>query len=198
MSLTKCVLLPACPSRNRAFLDPYAKYSLFSDGSGGLNMDEFIDAREVVASLSAEYEACERPDYVSAAPPPPPFPDGWSWVAKQPWQHYTNSPRVHHSTAHDTVGYGLCATHLTALLADSQGAPACCSCIPADPSRQGPLSHLLHASASGAWPLHRAGRTSPLVLYLPACRLCTPCYFLLLKTACCLAHPTGRFFVPML
>lgn len=49
----------------RAFLDPYAKYQLFSDGSGGLNMDEFIDAREVVASLSAEYEACERPDYVS-------------------------------------------------------------------------------------------------------------------------------------
>lgn len=28
-------------------------------------MDEFIDAREVVASLSAEYEACEHPNYVS-------------------------------------------------------------------------------------------------------------------------------------
>lgn len=49
----------------RAFLDPYAKYQLFSDGAGGLNMDEFIDAREVVASLSAEYEACEHPEYVS-------------------------------------------------------------------------------------------------------------------------------------
>jgi hypothetical protein len=46
-------------------LDPYAKYNLFTDGSGGLNMDEFVDAREVVASLSSEYEACERPDYVS-------------------------------------------------------------------------------------------------------------------------------------
>ncbi len=29
------------------------------------NMDEFDDAREVVSSLSAEYEACESPDYVS-------------------------------------------------------------------------------------------------------------------------------------
>lgn len=68
-----CVLLCACSlcvvarllCVARAFLDPYAKYNLFSDGNNGLNMDEFIDAREVVASLSAEYEACERPDYVS-------------------------------------------------------------------------------------------------------------------------------------
>jgi len=52
----------------RAFLDPYAKYQLFDDGSGGLNMDEFIDAREVVASLSAEYEACEHPEYVRGGP----------------------------------------------------------------------------------------------------------------------------------
>ena len=28
------------------------------------NLDEFDDAREVVAGLAAEYEACERPDYV--------------------------------------------------------------------------------------------------------------------------------------
>lgn len=28
-------------------------------------MDEFVDAREVVASLSGEYEACEHADYVS-------------------------------------------------------------------------------------------------------------------------------------
>lgn len=30
------------------------------------NLDEFDDAREVVAGLAAEYQACERPDYVSA------------------------------------------------------------------------------------------------------------------------------------
>ena len=29
------------------------------------NLDEFDDAREVVAGLAAEYQACERPDYVS-------------------------------------------------------------------------------------------------------------------------------------
>lgn len=28
------------------------------------NYEEFDDAREVVASLSAEYEACEQPDYI--------------------------------------------------------------------------------------------------------------------------------------
>ena len=37
------------------------------------NLEEFDDAREVVDSLSAEYEACERPDYIersrNAAPP---------------------------------------------------------------------------------------------------------------------------------
>ena len=31
------------------------------------NLEEFEDAREVVASLSAEYEACERPDYIERA-----------------------------------------------------------------------------------------------------------------------------------
>lgn len=29
------------------------------------NLDEFDDAREVVHGLAAEYQACERPDYVS-------------------------------------------------------------------------------------------------------------------------------------
>lgn len=32
------------------------------------NLDEFDDAREVVAGLAAEYQACERPDYVSSLP----------------------------------------------------------------------------------------------------------------------------------
>ena len=31
------------------------------------NLDEFDDAREVVSSLAAEYQACERPDYVSSS-----------------------------------------------------------------------------------------------------------------------------------
>jgi hypothetical protein len=30
-------------------------------------MDEFNEAREVVAGLASEYEACERPDYVGGA-----------------------------------------------------------------------------------------------------------------------------------
>lgn len=59
-------MLSACLLLRRAFLDPYAKYDKFHDGNGSLIMDEFIDAREVVQSLSAEYEACERQDYVSA------------------------------------------------------------------------------------------------------------------------------------
>ena len=33
------------------------------------NLDEFDDAREVVSSLAAEYQACERPDYVSHTSP---------------------------------------------------------------------------------------------------------------------------------
>ena len=57
------------PARNerRAFLDPYAQFSRFSDGNGALLLDEFLDAKETVAALSAEYEACERPDYIQAA-----------------------------------------------------------------------------------------------------------------------------------
>lgn len=31
------------------------------------NYEEFDDAREVVASLSAEYEACEQADYIERA-----------------------------------------------------------------------------------------------------------------------------------
>ena len=34
------------------------------------DLSEFDDAREVVASLSAEYEACERPDYIERAGDP--------------------------------------------------------------------------------------------------------------------------------
>jgi hypothetical protein len=51
----------------RAFLDPYAQFSRFSDGAGGLDLEEFLDAKDVVTSLSKEYEACERADYVSDA-----------------------------------------------------------------------------------------------------------------------------------
>ena len=49
----------------RAFLDPYAQFPRFSDGDGSLIIDEFVDAKDVVSSLAAEYEACERADYVS-------------------------------------------------------------------------------------------------------------------------------------
>lgn len=48
----------------QAFLDPYKKFKMFSQGDS-INLEEFTDAREVVAELAAEYEACERPDYVS-------------------------------------------------------------------------------------------------------------------------------------
>jgi hypothetical protein len=51
-------------NERRAFLDPYAQFARFSDGNGALLLDEFLDAKETVADLSAEYEACERPDYV--------------------------------------------------------------------------------------------------------------------------------------
>lgn len=40
---------------------------MFHTGSGKNqqeNYEEFDDAREVVASLSAEYEACEQSDYI--------------------------------------------------------------------------------------------------------------------------------------
>jgi hypothetical protein len=38
---------------------------MFRDSSGAINMEEFNDARDVVANLSLEYEACEHPNYVS-------------------------------------------------------------------------------------------------------------------------------------
>eukprot|EP00879_Flechtneria_rotunda_P001035 GHRR01001172.1.p1 GENE.GHRR01001172.1~~GHRR01001172.1.p1 ORF type:complete len:465 (+),score=106.02 GHRR01001172.1:176-1570(+) len=50
----------------RAFLDPYAQFARFSDGSGGLDLEEFLDAKDVVTSLSKEYEACERADYIQS------------------------------------------------------------------------------------------------------------------------------------
>lgn len=53
-------------NERRAFLDPYGQFARFSD-NGSLVLDEFLDAKEVVQSLSAEYEACERADYVTAA-----------------------------------------------------------------------------------------------------------------------------------
>jgi hypothetical protein len=46
-------------------LEPYKHYQMFRDANNGLSLEEFADAREVVADLSAEYEACERADYVS-------------------------------------------------------------------------------------------------------------------------------------
>lgn len=56
-----CCTCCAC----RAFLDPYAQFTRFSNDSGQLSVDEFMDAKDVVMSLSKEYEACERSDYVS-------------------------------------------------------------------------------------------------------------------------------------
>jgi len=49
----------------RAFLDPYVQYPRFSDGAGMVDLEEFLDAKDVVTRLSKEYEACERADYVS-------------------------------------------------------------------------------------------------------------------------------------
>lgn len=46
-------------------MDPYAQFTRFSDGAGNLDLEEFIDAKDVVMSLSKEYEACEHADYVS-------------------------------------------------------------------------------------------------------------------------------------
>lgn len=43
-----------------AFLDQYRQHALFSD-----NLDELDDSRQVVRDLIHEYEACERPDYLS-------------------------------------------------------------------------------------------------------------------------------------
>jgi len=47
----------------QAFLEPYKQFHMFRAGDA-LSLEEFADAREVVADLSAEYEACEHPDYI--------------------------------------------------------------------------------------------------------------------------------------
>ena len=52
----------------QAFLHDYEKWPLFHTGEGRhaqQNLDEFDDARETVASLSAEYRAAEHRDFVS-------------------------------------------------------------------------------------------------------------------------------------
>jgi tubulin gamma len=54
-------------NERRAFLDPYAQFPAFSDGNGALVLDEFVDARDVVTGLSAEYAACESADYLQRA-----------------------------------------------------------------------------------------------------------------------------------
>lgn len=54
-------------NERRAFLDPYAQFARFSDGSGALLLDEFLDAKDTVSALSAEYEACEHADYIQAS-----------------------------------------------------------------------------------------------------------------------------------
>jgi hypothetical protein len=56
----------------QAFLENYKEFPMFHTTVGGSsriqeNLDEFDDARQVVASLSEEYEACEHADYVRHA-----------------------------------------------------------------------------------------------------------------------------------
>lgn len=56
----------------QAFVKEYEKWPLFHTGDGRRtqqNLDEFDDARETVASLSAEYRAAEHRDFVSALQP---------------------------------------------------------------------------------------------------------------------------------
>lgn len=54
--------------KRNAFLDAYRQYPTFSrmneKGDSEFNPEEFDDAREVVASVSEEYSACEQADYV--------------------------------------------------------------------------------------------------------------------------------------
>uniref|UniRef100_A0A061R1L7 Tubulin gamma chain n=1 Tax=Tetraselmis sp. GSL018 TaxID=582737 RepID=A0A061R1L7_9CHLO len=50
--------------RRKAFIENYAQHEMFRDGQGSFQQDEFDDAREVVSDLAAEYEACERDDYI--------------------------------------------------------------------------------------------------------------------------------------
>lgn len=47
--------------KRNAFLGPYLKTKIFSDG-----LEEFDDSREVVAQLISEYQAAESPDYITA------------------------------------------------------------------------------------------------------------------------------------
>lgn len=52
----------------------YTDFPMFGSGEGRNRepaLDEFDDAREVVAALSAEYRAAERADFVRALCPPP-------------------------------------------------------------------------------------------------------------------------------
>lgn len=56
-------------------LHPLQKYPMFHTISGSSeveNYEEFDDAREVVDSLSKEYEACERSDYIERGQMPQP------------------------------------------------------------------------------------------------------------------------------
>eukprot|EP00891_Asterochloris_glomerata_P009934 jgi/Astpho2/9934/Aster-06640 len=53
--------------KRKAFLDNYKEFPMFhtSDGRKVVeNLAEFDDAREVVQGLTAEYEACEKADYI--------------------------------------------------------------------------------------------------------------------------------------
>lgn len=54
--------------KKKAFVDNYKDYKTFHtampNGSLEINLEEFVDAREVVENMSKEYEACEKADYV--------------------------------------------------------------------------------------------------------------------------------------
>ena len=49
--------------KRNAFLEQYRREPIFQDG-----LEEFDSAREVVSELIDEYQAAERPDYVSWGP----------------------------------------------------------------------------------------------------------------------------------
>jgi hypothetical protein len=81
---------PAQPSAPapQAFLHDYEKWPLFHTGEGRhaqQNLDEFDDARETVASLSAEYRAAEHRDFVSGSHPvvPAALPAAMSAIASR-------------------------------------------------------------------------------------------------------------------
>ena len=48
----------------KAYLNHYASFDMFNDGQSGTIPDEFNEAQAVVKSLSEEYEALEKTDYV--------------------------------------------------------------------------------------------------------------------------------------